>query len=168
MASYINEQILKNNLTIPSRELTNDIDNLVRIKLKEQVEGICFEDGYIIPNSVKIIKRRMGQIKTTNNQSGVQYEIEYKAKIISPTEGDELEIYINNINRMGIVGYIRINALDNTSDDSPLIVMVPSEYFKDSSYNIEDINVGQKLTVRVIGARIKFKSDKIPVIARPL
>ena len=48
MASFINEQILTNNLTIPSRELTNDIDNLILIKLKEQVEGICFEDGYII------------------------------------------------------------------------------------------------------------------------
>ena len=168
MTSYINEQILRNNLTIPSRELTNDIDNLVRIKLKEQVEGICFEDGYIIPNSVKIIKRKIGQIKTTNNQSGVQYEIEYKAKIISPTEGDELEIYVNNINRMGIVGYIRMNALDSTSEDSPLIIMVPSEYFKDSSYNMEDINVGQKLNVIVIGTRIKFKSDKILVIAKPL
>ena len=62
--------------------------NLILIKLKEQVEGICFEDGYIIPNSVKIIKRKLGKIKTTNNQSGVQYEIEYKAKIISPINGD--------------------------------------------------------------------------------
>ena len=149
MASYINEQILTNNLTIPSRELTNDIDNLILIKLKEQVEGICFEDGYIIPNSVKIIKRKLGKIKTTNNQSGVQYEIEYKAKIISPINGDELEIYVNNINKMGIVGYILMHDTDSTSEDSPLVVMIPSEYLKDSSYNIEDINVGQKLNVTV-------------------
>ena len=168
MASYINEQILTNNLTIPSRELTNDIDNLILIKLKEQVEGICFEDGYIIPNSVKIIKRKLGKIKTTNNQSGVQYEIEYKAKIISPINGDELEIYVNNINKMGIAGYIRMHDTDSTSEDSPLVVMIPSEYLKDSSYNIEDINVGQKLNVTVIGSRIKFKSDKIPVIAKVL
>tara|TARA_B100001094_G_scaffold333398_1_gene411464 strand:+ start:19573 stop:20079 length:507 start_codon:yes stop_codon:yes gene_type:complete len=168
MASYINEQILTNNLTIPSRELTNDIDNLILIKLKEQIEGICFEDGYIIPNSVKIIKRKLGKIKTTNNQSGIQYEIEYKAKIISPINGDELEIYVNNINKMGIVGYIRMHDTDSTSEDSPLVVMIPSEYLKDSSYNIEDINVGQKLNVTVIGSRIKFKSDKIPVIAKVL
>ena len=44
--------------------------------------------------------------------------------------------------------------------------MVPKEYFDMSIYNFEDINVGQKLNVVVVGTRIKYRSEKIQIIAK--
>ena len=82
--SYINEQLLNGNLTLDPKDLTDDIDIIIRNRLKEQVEGICFEDGYVIPDSVKIIKRKLGKVFTTNNKSGIVYNIEYKEKVICP------------------------------------------------------------------------------------
>ena len=37
-----------------------NIDNIIRIKLNEEKEGICCEEGYIIRNSISIIKRSIG------------------------------------------------------------------------------------------------------------
>ena len=163
--TYINEQLLKTNLIINSNEISKDLDNTVRTKLKNQLEGYCFEDGYIIKGSVKIISKSMGKVVIDDNKSSIKYEIKYKANIISPSEGDEIETYISNINKMGIVSYIKLSDGD-TSNDSPIIIMVPKDYLKESIYNIDDLNIGQKLVVVVIGCRIKYQSDKIQVIAK--
>ncbi len=165
--SYINDQLLNENLTLNPKDLNSNLDLIIKDKLKEQVEGVCFKDGYIIPGSVKIIKRRLGKISTTDNKSGIIYNIEYMAKVISPSEGEFIEIIINNINKMGAIGYIKLND-SQTMDDSPLIIMIPAEYFENTSYNIDDINVNQKLTIQVIGSRLKFNSDKIQIIGKPV
>ena len=46
--------------------------------------------------------------------------------------------------------------------------MVPREYFDGSLKNIHDLTVGQTLDVVVIGSRIKYHSENIQVIAKPL
>ena len=154
---YINEQLLNTVLTLSPKDLTNDIDNIIKYKLKETIEGKCHENGYIIKDSVHIIKRDMGNIVTNNNKSEIKYMITYKAKLISPSTNDKITIYINNINKMGVIGYIKLEEGD-TSEDSPLVVMVPKEYFEDSSRNYDDLTIGQQLNVFVVGCRIKYYS----------
>ena len=56
----------------------------------------------------------------------------------------------------------------DTHETSPLIVMIPKDYMDSSILNIDDLHIGQLLKVIVIGSRIKFRSDKIQVIARPV
>ena len=165
--SYISEQLLQTVLTLSPRDLSNDINNIIRYKLKETIEGKCHEDGYIIKDSVHIIKRDMGYVVTNNNKSEIKYRITYKAKLISPSVNDELSIYISNINKMGIIGYIKLND-GGSSADSPLVVMVPKEYFENSSRNYDDLTIGQKINVNVIGSRIKYYSKNIQVIAKPI
>ena len=169
--SYVtNEQLLSTNLSIYSKEMNSDIDNIIKNKLIEQLEGVCYDNGYIVKGSVKIINRKMGEIKSVNNKSTIKYLINYKANVISPSQGDVIEAYINNINKMGVVSYIKVDGADSSSvdiDDSPLIIMIPNEYFGDSILNIGDLNIGQVIKVVVVGSRVKFKSDKIQVIAKP-
>lgn len=163
--TYISEQLLTTNLFVNASQVNKNIDNVIKDNLKEQLEGLCYEDGYIVKDSVKIIKKSMGKIVVNDNVSSVSYSISYKAKIISPSNGDIIEAYVANVNKMGIVGYIKLSESD-TSEESPMVIMVPKDYFDQSIYNFEDINVGQKLNVVVIGSRIKYRSEKIQVIAK--
>ena len=165
--TYISEQLLNTVLILSPGDLSNDIDNTIKYKLKENIEGKCHEDGYIIKDSIHIVKRNMGKIVTNNNKSEIKYLITYKAKVISPSENDELSIYVNNINKMGVIGYIKLDEGD-TSEESPLIVMIPKEYFSDSSRNFDDLTIGQQFDVSVVGSRIKYHSKNIQVIAKPL
>ena len=167
--SYITEQILQNKLILSSNDINNDINNMIKLKLKEQVEGKCNSNGYVVNDSVKVIKRNLGEVKTNNGKSEIKYLITYKAKIISLTPGDEVEVYVNNINKMGVLSYIKLNMKDTeTFEDSPVIIMIPKEYFTDSSRNFNDITVGQTLNVVILGSRDKYLSDKIQSVARPL
>jgi DNA-directed RNA polymerase subunit E'/Rpb7 len=165
--AYISEQLLTSTLILDPKDLNSDIDSIVRIKLKENVEGKSYEDGYIIEDSVRIIQRSIGKIVTNGKKSEIKYLVKYKAKVVSPSENDEINIIINSINKLGVMGYIRLNDGD-TSEESPILVMVPKEYFNDSTRNFDDLTVGQKMDVITIGVRSKFNSSNIQVIARPL
>lgn len=165
--TYITEQLLTTNLFVNASQVNKDIDNVIKDNLKEQLEGLCYEDGYIVKDSVKIINKSMGKIVVNDNVSSVSYSIKYKAKIISPSDGDIIETYVSNVNKMGVVAYIKLSDGDS-SDDSPMIIMIPREYFEKSIYNVDDINVGQKLNVIVVGSRIKYRSEKVQIIARPV
>ena len=166
--SYISEQLLTTVLILDPRDLNNDIDNTIKHKLTETIEGKCHEDGFIVQDSIRIIKRSMGNIVTNNNKSEIKFTIRYKAKVISPSINDELSVVINNINKMGVLGYIKLSESD-TSKDSPLIIMIPKEYFVDETIrNIDDLTIGQKIDVVVIGSRIKYRSENIQVIAKPV
>jgi len=165
--TYITEQLLTTNLFVNASQVNKDIDNVIKDNLKEQLEGLCYEDGYIVKDSVKIINKSMGKIVVNDNVSSVSYSIKYKAKIISPSDGDIIETYVSNVNKMGVVAYIKLSDGDS-SEDSPLIIMIPREYFEKSIYNVDDINVGQKLNVIVVGSRIKYRSEKVQIIARPV
>ena len=162
--TYISEQLLTTNLFVNASQVNKNIDTVIKENLKEQLEGLCYEDGYIVKDSVKIINKSMGKIVVNDNVSSVSYSIRYKAKIISPSDGDVIESYVANTNKMGIVAYIKLSEGDS-SDESPIVIMVPKEYFDMSIYNFEDINVGQKLNVVVVGTRIKYRSEKIQIIA---
>tara|TARA_B100000686_G_C16781476_1_gene972204 strand:- start:177 stop:680 length:504 start_codon:yes stop_codon:yes gene_type:complete len=164
--TYINEQLLETVLVLDPKDLKNDINNIINYKLKENIEGRCHEDGYIIKGSINIIRRNIGNIVTNNGKSEIKYLITYRAKLISPSENDRMTIYINNINKMGVIGYIKLNEGD-TSEESPLVVMVPREYFEGSLKNIHDLTIGQRFDVDIIGSRIKYHSKSIQVIAKP-
>lgn len=165
--TYITEQLLTTNLFVNASQVNKNIDNVIKDNLKDQLEGLCYEDGYIVKDSVKIINKSMGKIVVNDNVSSVSYSIKYKAKIISPSDGDIIESYVSNVNKMGVVAYIKLSDGDS-SEDSPMVIMIPREYFEQSIYNFDDINVGQKLNVTVVGSRIKYRSEKVQIIAKPV
>ena len=163
--TYISEQLLTTNLFVNASQVNKNIDNVIKDNLKEQLEVLCYEDGYIVKDSVKIVNKSMGKIVVNDNVSSVSYSIRYKAEIISPSEGDIIESYVSNINKMGVVSYIKLSEGDS-SEDIPIVIMVPKDYFDSSIYNFDDINVGQQLNVVVVGSRIKYRSEKIQIIAK--
>lgn len=164
--SVISDQILKTKLTVPSSEIQKDIDSVVRDKLQNLVEGVCYEDGFILKGSCKVIKRSPGKIVSHNNKAGIQYTITYHAKIISPSPGDVYQAHIDNVNKMGAIAYIKVKSAD-TLEESPLIIIIPKNYFEGTRWNLEDLTKEQVITVEVVGERTRYQSNKIQVVAKP-
>ena len=161
----VNRCLLKHFLS--AKEITGNLDVIIKNNLKDRLEGILFEVGYILPESINIIKRNIGMIQTRNNKSKISYLINYSADVLSPSEGEIYEVYVNNINKMGVISYIKLNDSD-THETSPLIIMIPKDFMDSSILNIEDLHIGKRLKVIIVGSRIKIYSDKIQVVARPV
>ena len=163
--SYLNSQILTTTLKIDSKDLNKDINKLILFNLKEKYENICTENGYIVEDSIKLINRNLGKIDTINNNSYINYIVRYKAQIININEGDNLDIIIDRVNKMGVLGYI--SSKKNDFESSPVIIIVPNEYFTESTRDINSLTKNQKMNVVIIGSRVKYGNKKIQIVAKP-
>ncbi len=159
---YITSILLTANVNIKPQNLQGDINQLILDGIKRKYEGVCNKDGYILKDSIELVERSIGQVKTINSESLINYNINYKADIITPSEGDKYECYVETINKLGIIAYLKINDED-TMKDSPFIIIVPKEYVDEGDF--ESIKVNDKLSVKVNSFRIKYKSTHIQVVA---
>ena len=171
--SYINTQKLTTKINIKPNELNQNINEIIFLKLKELTEGVCINEGYVIKDSIDIINKYIGKIINLNNKSYIEYCINYSAIILSPNKDDIINCYIDNINKLGIVAYIKLSELikltdininiDNEIDtfsNSPLIIIIPET-------NIDDItkyNKNDNINIKITAIRIKYNSDKIQLI----
>jgi len=166
MKDYESTQLLTTTINIESRNIKGDINELLFRYLKKKYEGVCNKDGYVKKDSLEIVNRSVGEIKTINGISYVVYKITYKATILSPVKGIQLNITINSITKMGIIGYLK-DKDEDTIEDSPFIIIVPKEYFEDSSID-DDYTVNDTLDTVIEAARIKYLSKNIQVVAKPV
>ena len=65
----INEQIINSTLSLSPSDLTGDISNIIKERLKSEFEGKCHDNGFIIKSSLSVIKRSVGSIVTHNGLS---------------------------------------------------------------------------------------------------
>lgn len=166
MADYISTQLLTTSVNIEAKHIQGDINELLYKSLIKKYEGVCNKDGYVQKNSLEIVNRSIGEVKTINNTSYIVYNITYKANIYSPVKGTKLDVCINSITKMGIIAYLKDTDTD-TIESSPFIVIIPKEYFgEDGSF--DQYLVNQKIKVQIEDSRIKYMSPNIQIVARPL
>ena len=57
--SYEKEQLITTSIQIDSKDIykTKNIDGLIKFKIKNEFENICSKNGYVVKDSVSIIKR---------------------------------------------------------------------------------------------------------------
>ena len=120
--SLINEQMLTTTLYINTGSLNKDIDNVISVKLQEKVGDIS---NYLIQilKDIKIIKRSIGEITTSNGLSHVKYIVTYKCDVLVPCQGHIIDqISIHRINKLGVISYIKLKSKKDVEkfEDSPL------------------------------------------------
>ena len=165
--SYIKEQLLTTKIHINSSDIfnTQNIDSLIKFQLKKNLEGHCGKYGYVIPNSLVIIKRSVGTTLANSDSSKIEFNINYKIKVISPSVNDIYECIIDNITKMGILAYLKTDIPElNNIKDSPILIIIPQEYLNDN--NIEDFKSGDIIQIIILDSRIKYHSKQIQTVAK--
>jgi len=165
--SNISAQELKTTtIHIPSKDIyrTKDIDGLIKFTLKKQIENVCGKYGYVLENSVSIIKRSVGKIVTHNGVSNIEYNITYKMDSIYPCKGDIYEAVVDSITKMGLISYLKFESDKfNSVKDSPVLIIVPQLYL---DKELESYSKGQKIKIEVLDKRIKYRAKQIQVVGK--
>jgi hypothetical protein len=117
-------------------------------------EGKCVVEGFIKPNSCKIITHSSGLIKGTN----IVFEVVFECQICCPVEGMLVQCIAKNITKAGI----RAESSDETP--SPIIVFVTRDHHYMMQY-FSTIEEGSKFTARVIGQRFELNDKYVSIIA---
>lgn len=125
-------------------------------KLKEQYEGKCIKEGYIRPNSVKILNYSSGLI--TDDSIYIKFEVVFEAMVCFPVEGMLIDCTAVSITKAGIKAEIK------KYEPSPLVIFVARDHFHNSAY-FSSIKEGDDISIRVIGQRFELNDKRISVIA---
>jgi len=163
----ISKQTINTTLHVYPSQVRSNINETLDKILSKKVEGYCNENGYILRGSTKILNRSLGKILSLNNKSKIVYDITFSADVISPKMGDIIQVVIDSTNKMGAISYVKYDDV-TTLQESPLIIIIPNEYFNESNYKLKDMNKGNRLSVEIIAVRIKYKSEQIHVVAKPV
>lgn len=168
--SYISEQIIKEVIYLEPHNLNyNNLEKTIIKEIHSKLGDKCSNYGYIIKDSIQFLNKSLGQFQNINNECKIKYDVECSVKIIKPTNGDIIECQIENRNKMGIIGYIKIKDImpnydgNNTLKESPLIIIVPNE--KIDNDKLIDNN---KIKIYVQAVRTKYGSNQIQLVGNDI
>ena len=164
MKEYLVTEIFNERINIKYNMLnTTNMNDIIYKILNKKLGNKCYKDGFIFKNNIKLISKTLGNIETN-----IIYNIKFSAESLKISINDTIDCYIDNINKMGIIAYIKLKDILNNYDEtntileSPLIIIIPTE-------NIDDIkkyNINQTIKINVNAFRIKYNSDKIQIVGK--
>ena len=169
--SYITKQKFSEIINIDYKDInTKRFNQKIYNKLLEKVGDRCYNNGYTLRNSVEMINKSLCKLESLDSNNLLTCKINFTVDMIRPETDDIIECYIDNINKMGVIAYIKLKDLvegyngGSALKDSPLIIIVPLQLIDD----IDELNIGQKIKVKVNASRLKFNAKQIQVVGEIL
>ena len=146
--------LITRKIVLPIISIGKNLQEVIEVNIKSSFEGKCVVEGYIKPNSSKIITYSSGIIERGN---GISFEVVFECDVCFPVEGMLIQCVAKNITKAGI------RAESATDVPSPVVIFIA----KDHHYNVPqfaDIQEGDKLNIRVIGQRFELHDKYISII----
>lgn len=148
---------IKSSLSIEPKDLNSTLNKKIIKRIKQDVEGKCIKNGYVRKNSVKLVKRSLGQSLTSHFNGNVIFHVEYLVDLCNPLEGAIIECSVINSNKMGVLAEI------NGVEDSPLNILLAKQHHINNP-EFEDLRDRDIIKIRVLGKRYEFGDSQITII----
>tara|TARA_B000000557_G_scaffold231014_1_gene204104 strand:- start:5876 stop:6568 length:693 start_codon:yes stop_codon:yes gene_type:complete len=147
--------LLSRRLAIPMKNVGENLKDVMETILRKDVEGKCVQEGFIKPNSCKILTYSSGELKATN----VIFEVVFECQVCCPVEGMLINCVAKNITKAGIKAEVVV-------DDSlsPVVIFIARDHHFESK-TFSKIKENDTLKVRVIGQRYELNDNYISIIA---
>lgn len=154
LQSIYSRCLLTRKIVLPINVIGKNIDEVIEEYIRNHFEGKCVVEGYVKPNSCKIIRHSCGTIERGNN---VIFEIVFECNVCYPVEGMLISCIAKNIVKAGI------RAESSTEVPSPIVVFIAKDH-NYSSQQFADVKEGDKINVRVIGQRFELNDKYVSII----
>ena len=155
MENIYYRSILKRKVIVDAKYLNDSLDDYIQTYLKNKVEGRCIYEGYIRPDSVRLLKRSAGFLLGSRFTGDMTYEVAYSADICNPVEGNIVECKVNKVNKTGLFGV-----------NGPLSILVSRELHEDNMEYFNTIKIGDMIKVYIIGKLFSLQDKEIKVIGK--
>jgi DNA-directed RNA polymerase subunit E'/Rpb7 len=144
-------------------EINRDYETTILTKLKNNYESICSKYGYIKKNTIKIIKRSVGQLKKEHFNSNCYFEVICIAEICNPAQGSIIKCKVKAKNSLGVLA-------EGYYDSIPILqVIIPKiSAGIQSEINIDTINIGDDIKIEVCGKKYQLFDKHISIIGRAI
>lgn len=145
------KNILSEKININFKNINSNLEETLQNILKKK-EGICVKEGYIKPESIKLLSYSSGELHSNN----VEFQVLYECLLTNPVEEMQLNCIVRSITKIGI----RAELNDNYN---PFLIFVARDHHYDNEY-FSTIKVNDIINVKIIGQRYELNDKYISVI----
>ena len=146
------KNIIARKIHLPFTSIGENIKENIEKYLSLQIEGKCIDEGYIRPNSIKIVSYSAGVIMGND----VIFEVLLECLVCRPVEGMRFRAIVKNVTKAGIRA--EINEVK-----SPVVVFIARDHHYKSK-EFAKLQEGDDINVRVIGIRYELNDEYISII----
>ena len=146
--------LITRKVVLPITAIGKNIKETIEENVQLMYEGKCIIEGYLKPNSSKIVTYSSGNIERGNN---IVFEVVFECDICFPVEGMLIPCVVKNITKAGI------RAESANEVPSPIIVFIAKDHHYNNQHFSELVE-GDTINVRVIGQRFELNDKYISII----
>ena len=128
-----------------------DMEKYFLLYARDQLEGRCIKEGYVRPETTKVITYTSGGIHGTL----IEFRVLYMVQVCHPYEGMRLSCTVESVSKIGIRAVVRKNM-------NPIVVYLTREL--NPLIYMEDYELEQVIEVSVLGHRFEMKDPFISVL----
>jgi len=146
------KNVITRKIHLPFTSIGENIKENIEEFLSLQIEGKCIDEGYIRPNSIKIVSYSAGVVMGNN----VIFDVLLECLVCRPVEGMRFLATVKNVTKAGVRA--EINELK-----SPVVVFIARDHhYKNNDFTL--LKEGDNINVRVIGIRYELNDEYISII----
>ena len=146
--------ILTKKIIVQSKYLNENITEYVDNYLKNKIEGICIDEGYIKEGTIKILKKSIGMLLGSKFTGDITYEIAYTADVCNPVIGNIIECKVKFLNKLGILAV-----------NGPITVIVGKQFHVNDD-EISSIKENDIIKVEVIAKKFSLNDKEIKIVGK--
>ena len=144
-------------------EINKDFETTILTKLKLNYENICSKYGYIKKDTIKIIKRSVGQLKKEHFNANMYFDIICIAEICNPAQGSIIKCKVKAKNLLGVLA-------EGYYDNIPILQIIIPKISAgiQSEINIDTIAIDDEIKIEVCGKKYQLFDKHISIIGRAI
>jgi DNA-directed RNA polymerase subunit E'/Rpb7 len=144
-------------------EINKDFETTILTKLKLNYENICSKYGYIKKDTIKIIKRSVGQLKKEHFNANVYFDVICIAEICNPAQGSIIKCKVKAKNSLGILA-------EGYYDNIPILQIIIPKISAgiQSEINIDTIAINDEINIEVCGKKYQLFDKHISIIGKAI
>ena len=148
------KNIINNRVHLNINEIGNNIDQIILEKIKNKYEGKCNKEGFIKPNSVKLVTYSSGLLKNGK----IEFDVVYECFVCKPVEGMIIQnCIVKNVTKAGI-------RAETKEEVSPVVIFISRDHHYQNS-DFGNIKENDSIIINVIGIRYELNDKYISVLA---
>jgi len=154
LSSIYSRSIINRQVHLPINAIGKNLKPVIEEYVSFHYEGKCVVEGFIKPQSTKIITYSSGTIKRGNI---VSFDVVFECQVCFPVEGTNISCIAKTNTKAGIT------AESADEKPSPIIVFIARDHHYYSS-QFNDVKEGDKINIRVIGQRFELNDKFVSII----
>lgn len=141
-------------ISLPITAVNKTLHQTLESTISKMISGKCITEGYVKPNTVKVITHSSGLIKADQ----AIFDVVFNCEVCFPVSGMNLNCIAKTITKAGIMG----ESSDETP--SPFKLTIARDHYFDNDY-FNSIEENQKFVARVIAQRFELNDKYVSIIA---